>query len=133
MTEETESREMYLKAIYQMQLGNERLKSRDLAKRLGYSPTAVSKMMRKLVKEEYILPDYHAGIRFTEEGEKRARRLYDRYVVFSKGLKMLGVDEVRASATACRMEHVIPDDVYEVLKSHIATAEGIINGRRGDN
>ena len=55
----------------------------------------------------------------TDSGHKKAAGVYERHRVIAKLLLMLGADEALAESNACRMEHVISDEMFALIKAHI--------------
>ena len=52
----------------------------------------------------------------TESGAAIANKVYERHRVISGYLKSLGVSEETASNDACRIEHVISDESFAIIK-----------------
>ena len=59
-------------------------------------------------------------ITLTEEGQRLAESIYERHVLFSEVLSKLGVDRETAKKDACRMEHVLSEDSFKVLKKYFS-------------
>ena len=59
-------------------------------------------------------------ITLTEEGQRLAESIYERHVLFSEVLSKLGVDQETAKKDACRMEHVLSEDSFKVLKKYFS-------------
>lgn len=103
--------EDYIKAIYSLQAKGETVTTQALAVRLGVSPAAVSKMLKRLT--ELRLIDYapYSSIGLTNAGEKlaleiiRHHRLLERYLVEALGYSW---DEVHQEAE--RLEHHISEE-----------------------
>ena len=68
-------------------------------------------------------------ITLTEEGKRLAESVYERHVLFSEVLANLGVDQETARKDACRMEHVLSEDSFQVLK-HYFDQNGISSEHR---
>lgn len=115
----SESREMYLKTISILKERNGKVKAKDVAEELNISPAAVSKAFRILVRNGYIQPDHATCVNFTPLGEEKAESLCERFRIVSLGLQKLGVPPELAHETACKMEHVLSDEVFEIIKKHI--------------
>jgi len=114
-----ESGEMYLETILILLKDKPDLHAIDISEYMGYSKPSVSRAMGILKADGYITVDEFSHIRLTEEGEKIARKIYERHVVISKLLMEIGVDEKTATDDACKIEHVISDETFETLKRHI--------------
>ena len=112
----SESQEMYLKTILLLHLGNQTSRSVDVANELGYSKASVSRAV-SLLKSEKLIEVVEGGeIVFTKKGKEKALSVLERYNVLVKILKKLGLDEEEADEEACKLEHVIGDELYVKLK-----------------
>lgn len=112
----SESQEMYLKTILLLRLGNQTSRSVDVANELGYSKASVSRAV-SLLKSEKLIEVVEGGeIVFTKKGKEKALSVLERYNVLVKILKKLGLDEEEAEEEACKLEHVIGDELYVKLK-----------------
>lgn len=114
-----ESGEMYLEAIYVLQLRAPAVRSLDVAEYLGYSKPSVSRAVSLLKQADYITVDPDGHINLTESGAAIAEKIYDRHITLAKVLVMLGVDEKTAAEDACKMEHDISDVSFAAIKKHI--------------
>ena len=114
-----ESGEMYLESILVLSQKNEPVRSMDVAKYLGVSKPSVSRAMAILKNGNYVLIDEQGYITLAEAGRKIAEKIYERHVVLSKFLIDLGVNEKTAEEDACRIEHIISDDAFAIIKNHI--------------
>lgn len=125
----TRSVQDYLKAIFEL-VGESRLagaaalaNTTALARRLGLAPASVTGMLQRMAAEEPPLVEYHKGqgVWLTAAGERKAlevirhHRLLETYLV-----KMLGYTWDTVHEEACRLEHVISEE----LEDKIAEALG---------
>ena len=78
--------------------------------------------MGKLKAEGYITVGKDGGIRFTESGRAVAEKIYERHTILTEYLIGIGVDPESAREDACRIEHVISDASFDVIK-------GLVNGK----
>ena len=115
------SGEMYLETIYVLAQKNATVRSIDIAEYMSYSKPSVSRAVGILKNANYILIDKDGGITLTDKGEAVAKKIYERHTVLSGVLIRLGVDEKTALEDACKIEHVISDETFAVLKKHIET------------
>ena len=114
-----ESGEMYLETILVLyKRGMEKVRAIDIVKELNYSKPSVSIALSNLKKEGYVTVDANGTIEFTDEGEKIAKKIYERHTVLSQLLMELGVSPKTASEDACRIEHVISDETFKAIKKH---------------
>ena len=113
-----ESSENYLETILILGKDNNKVRSVNIAERLGYTKPSVSVAMKKLKAEGYI--EINSGlITLTESGRKIAESMYERHIVISDWLIFLGVDRQTAVDDACRMEHIISEQSFLAIKNHI--------------
>lgn len=82
----------YLLAVYELSRKQDRVKSIDVAKRLGVSRPSVSKTLKCLCQNGYVYDDYANEIELTELGNEQGKELYDNYryvnLFFRKVLKL---------------------------------------------
>ena len=115
-----ESGEDYLETILVLQKQEDKVRSIDITNALKVSKASVCVAMKNLKKGGYIhMGDDHV-ITLTEEGQRLAESIYERHVLFSEVLSKLGVDQETAKKDACRMEHVLSEDSFKVLKKYFS-------------
>lgn len=91
--EETESKEMYLKTIYQLWVKNGHVCVTDIAAELSYSNPSVTKALKRLRNLDYVR--YSEGVReieLTEKGKEIAQKLCERYEFFVQMLELNGIE-----------------------------------------
>ncbi len=113
-----ESGEDYLETIYKLNEEHGHVRSIDIARELNYSKPSVSRAM-SILKERGLIEITDREITLTEEGEKIASNIYERHRYLQGFLQELGVDAQTAEHDACRMEHVLSEDSYRLLKAFI--------------
>lgn len=118
-----ESGEMYLESILVLSQKDEPVRSMDVAKYLGVSKPSVSRAMAILKNGNYVEIDSQGYITLKESGRKIAEKIYERHVVLSKFFIGLGVDKQTAEEDACRIEHVISDKSFDIVKKYIKESE----------
>ena len=118
-----ESEEMYLETIYLLRKRSDYVRSVHVAEELGYSRPSVSRAVNLLSQKGYISIDKNGSIRLTEVGERRALDIYERHRVITELLTMIGADAEVAEENACRIEHVITPELFEILKKYSAILE----------
>jgi len=117
-----ESAENYLEAIYILQNRNGSVRSIDIARDLGYSKPSVSRAMKLLRENDYIIMEDDGFIKLTAAGTAIAENMYERHAFLSQFLTDLGVDEKTAIQDACRIEHVISQETFDRLKAFVERA-----------
>lgn len=113
-----ESGQMYLETIYILLQQNTQIRAIDVGAYLGYTKPSVSRAIGILKKGGYITVDDEGYISMTSVGNDLAEKLYERHTVLTNMLVALGIDEETATKDACRIEHVISDKSFNVVKKH---------------
>ena len=114
-----ESGEMYLETIYVLSQKSTSVRSIDVGAQMGFSKPSVSRAIGILKKDGLVATDGQGFLKLTEEGEKRAKIIYERHMLLSQLLMNIGVDEATATEDACRIEHYISEKTFEALKKHM--------------
>ena len=114
-----ESGEMYLESILVLSQKDEPVRSMDVAKYLGVSKPSVSRAMAILKNGNYVEIDSLGHITLADAGRRIAEKIYERHVVLTEFFERLGVDKQTAEEDACRIEHVISDKAFDIVKAHI--------------
>ena len=115
-----ESAEMYLETIYQLSLERSNVRSVDVAESMGYSKPSVSRAVGLLKQGGYLVMDKEGFLTLTETGLVTARKVFERHTILTTILTRLGVSEEVASEDACKIEHVISDETFEAIKTHLS-------------
>ena len=113
-----ESEETYLETIYVLKKEKSDLHATDIAGALNFSKPSVSRALGLLEGRGYIQRDSNGRIDFTESGKKRSEEIYERHSVITKLLTKLGASQSVAEDNACRIEHVITPELFEIIKKH---------------
>ena len=111
-----ESGEMYLETILILSQKNEIVRAIDVVKELGYSKPSVSRAMGILKNDGFIKVSDTGAITLTAKGKKIAETIYERHNVISDLLVMIGVSKDVAIEDACRVEHYISEETFDVLR-----------------
>lgn len=114
-----ESEEMYLETILLLAKKNKSVRSIDVAQELGYAKSSVSRAVGLLQSKEYIIIANNGEITLTESGMKKANDIYERHDVISELLEKVGASKEIAEENACRIEHVISSELFEILKNYL--------------
>ncbi len=116
----SESIEDYLETILELQTTNTVARSKDIAEKLDIKRGSVTGMLKKLAAQELINYEPYGYVTLTPKGEKIAKEIEGRHIVFKDFLfKHIGVDEETADATACRMEHAMTAATFKKFKAFI--------------
>jgi len=115
----SESVEMYLEAILELEAKNNVVRSVDVARFLGVSKPSVNRAMTNLKNEGYIHQEPYGDITFTDAGRSKAARIHEFHHIITDFLvDSLGISPDLAESNACRMEHVISPEVVQAMKAY---------------
>ena len=114
-----ESGEMYLETIYVLSQKSASVRAIDVGESMGFSKPSVSRAISLLKKDELVTTDELGYLKLTEEGERRAKQIYERHTILTDLFIRLGVDEKTAADDACRIEHYISDATFQAVKNHL--------------
>ena len=116
----SESLEMYLEAILELEAKNSVVRSVDIARFLGVTKPSVNRAMSNLKKEGYINQEPYGDVTFTQKGRNKASRIHELHHVIKDFLvKSLGIDVDVAETDACRIEHVISPETVKAMKAYL--------------
>ena len=119
-----ESAEDYLERILILHEKQDKVISLDIANSLGYSKPSVSRAMKNLRENGYIIVEANGNLVLTDKGMEVAKRIYERHVILSELLVCLGVSEKVALSDACKIEHDLSEESFEAIKKHIKEKSG---------
>lgn len=112
-----ESGENYLETILLLKERQGSVRSIDIARTLDFSKPSVSRAVGILKEDGYITIEIGGDIELTDKGKEKAAAIYERHQLLTAFLqKVAGVSEIIAEDDACRMEHIISDDVFQGIK-----------------
>lgn len=103
------------------------VRSIDLARHMGFSKPSISHAVSTLRKGGFLAVDEDGHLHLTDAGREVAEKIYERHQFFTTHLIELGVDPTQAEQDACRLEHVISEESYQILKkaTHISELHDI--------
>ena len=110
---------MYLETILLLKNKKSCVHSVDIANELEYSRPSVSRAVGLLQKNGYITMAASGAIELTQAGYDKALSIYERHDVITKVLEKLGAKQTVAEENACRIEHVITDELMQTLKEFL--------------
>ena len=117
---DSESREMYLKSIYELANGEDLVPVSLLANRMGISPVSESEMLKRLEEHGLINHTPYKGVALTDTGLKRAlivvrrQRLWGRFLADHLHMRWSQVYDM-----SCRLEHATDAAVTEALAAFL--------------
>ena len=116
----SESTEMYLETIYVLEDVHGHAHIADIAEQLGVTKPSVSKAMEQLKKEGLINQESYGPVTLTQKGKAISKEIYIKHHLITSYLeKSLNLSYDEASENACRMEHIITDDMLEAIERYM--------------
>lgn len=113
-----ESGENYLETILLLSREQKDVHSVDVARRMGVSKPTITKAVKILVKDGYLtMQGVHLCL--TEKGEEKAKSVYEKHTVITRFWEKMGVSSRNAETDACRMEHIVCDEVFAAMKKYL--------------
>ncbi len=114
-----ESAEDYLEKILMLRGEIGKVRSVDIANKMGFKKSSISVAMKNLRMSGLITVDGQGFITLTESGEKIAQMIYERHKFFREWLIKLGIDEETATEDACRIEHDLSEDSFNAIRTYV--------------
>lgn len=111
-----ESEEMYLETILLLKKRKGSVRSVDIVEELGYAKSSVSRGVNLLIEKGYVTIGKDGDLSFTGQGLEKAAAVYERHRVITCVLRSMGADKELAEENACRIEHIISDELFKVLR-----------------
>lgn len=112
-----ESGENYLETILVLSKKNSAVRSIDIARELNFSKPSVSRAMGLLRESGHIEVDGHGNIVLTKLGLEKASSVLERHQILTQFLQnTTGVSKEIAENDACKMEHIISEEVFHGIK-----------------
>ncbi len=113
------SAEDYLETILVLRQEKGKVRSVDVANRLGYSKPSISVAMKNLRASHDIDIDDYGYIHLTDKGRATAEKIYERHLLLTRLFISLGVSPDVARDDSCRIEHVISQETFDRIKDHV--------------
>lgn len=106
----------YLETMYEFYENDEtsRVRTGDLAERLGVSPASATEMIQRLSGKGFIDYQRYKGAKLTQKGLKHGQMMKRRHRLAEVLLNRIPFDG-NMHETACRLEHAIDDDLEVAL------------------
>mgnify|MGYP003290343632 FL=1 len=114
----TEAVENYLETILILSKAQPDVHAIDICSYLGYSRPTVSIILKKMKDEGLVNVNSDNHITLTDEGRKIAERIFERHNLLSAFFIYLGVKKDQALEDACKIEHDLSQETYDLLKKH---------------
>ena len=110
------SGEDYLEAILVLHKKMGMVRSVDVARHMEVSKPSVCHAVGVLRDGGFLTMDEDHFLHLTDIGREVAEKIYERHCFFTEQLIAAGVDPKTAEADACRIEHVISEKSFQILK-----------------
>ena len=119
----TETAQDYVEAVSDIvhRQGEGRVK--DLAQHMGVSHVTVSRIIARLLDEQYVETEPYRPIRLTARGERLAAESRRRHEIVFRFLVALGVPEHEAGPDAEGIEHHVGDVTLQRMAAYISSRE----------
>ena len=111
-----QSEQDYLETLLTLGKAQEIVHRIDVAKRMNVSQAAVNKAVKLLCEKEYVYED-GKHLYLTECGRAYAEAVFERHCIIREFLLQNGVSASTAEEDACRMEHLISEETFQMMKN----------------
>jgi DtxR family Mn-dependent transcriptional regulator len=120
----SESIEMYLVRVAQLQQPGQPVPLSQLAQELSITSVSANEMCRKLTEKGLVEYEPYKGVTLTPDGDTLAQRvLRSRHLWEAFFIEKLGLEPTEADEIACRFEHVTPDHLADHLADFLDKPE----------
>ena len=114
------SLEDYLEALYVIIKAKQGVRAVDVARQLNVKKSSVTKALKTLSLKGLVNYEKYDVISLTEDGKKLAKRIADKHEILLKFFtNILGAEKDKSVDSACKIEHVISDELLERLIAFI--------------
>ena len=115
----TSTLEDYLELIHNSIVKNKEIKAVDIANSFNISRPSVSEALARLADMDLIVYKGRQGIQITQKGLECATKTAKKHQILSDFfIKILNTDKKIAEKNACKIEHVIDDELIEKIKKY---------------
>ena len=90
----------------------------EIAKKMCVSQAAVNKAIKILLDKGYVT-EVGKHLYLTDLGKAEATAIFEKHCIIRKFLLSLGVSEQTAEDDACKMEHLISNETFELIKKQV--------------
>ena len=113
-----QSEEDYIESILTISKAQDVVHRVDVAKRMSVSQAAVNKAVKLLCEKGYVYED-GKHLYLTPAGKIYAERVYEKHCIIREYLERNGVSAATAEEDACRMEHLLSDETFQMMKKFL--------------
>ena len=111
-----QSQEDYIESILTISKTQTAVHRVDVAKRMDVSQAAVNKAVKLLCERGYVYED-GKHLYLTPEGKAYAESVYEKHCIIREYLEKNGVSPATAEEDACRMEHLLSNETFQMMKN----------------
>jgi len=108
------SMEDYIEMIYRLSEKSDEVRVSELSSALNVQPPSTTKMIRRLVKENYVIYERYGFIKLTEKGKEVGNKLLERHRIIFEFLECIGVKKNILEQTEI-IEHAVNDEVLNKI------------------
>lgn len=113
-----ESAENYLERILMLKEKNGKVRSIDIANAMNFTKASVSRAMKNLKENGFLIIDDEGFINLTDKGLDIAKDILERHRLLTIFLIDLGVPREIAAVDACKIEHDLSEESFNAIKNH---------------
>lgn len=115
----TRAQEDFVEALLMLEEQGLPLETTKVARLLNVSKPAVHQMGHELIDKGLITRKDYGGMTLTDAGRELAKKVFNRHKILKQFLIELGVSEDVAEDDCCKIEHVISEETFEVIRKKI--------------
>ena len=115
----TRAQEDFVEAVLMLEEQGLPLETTKVARLLNVSKPAVHQMGHELIDKGLITRKDYGDMTLTDAGRELARKVFNRHKILKQFLIELGVSEDVAEDDCCKIEHVISEETFEVIRKKI--------------
>lgn len=119
--------EDYLSTIYRLEEVFGIARTSDISRELGVRPATVSKILRRLAREGYVVWAKFRGFKLSEKGADTVKALVRKHRICEAFLAELGFNPVEVHEYAHYMEH-LPQQIVESIHKYIGSPKECPHG-----
>ena len=120
----TKSLEDYLEYIHNKLIQDKTIKAIDIANKFNVSRPTVSEALIRLADLDLIIYVGRRGIKITQKGIEQALKTIKKHEILSNFfVNILKINPSLADKNACKIEHVIDDEILEKMNEYIKSHE----------
>lgn len=118
----------YLETIYKLEQGEHPVRIVTISSYLNLSSPSVHEMLKRL-KDNKLINLTKGGVCLTKKGEKEAKKIVRKHRLSERFLTdFLGLSWESAHDEACKLEHVLSDEVEETLAKKLGSPDTCPHG-----